>query len=96
MKTAYRSCLAVLAALLAFAIPPAARAGVSVGVVPASSSVAPGEEFTLDLAILDAGSPFNGFDAVVEFDPSALTFLPSALLYLKPRAGVPRRSIPVF
>lgn len=71
--------LAGLAAFLAFAPPGDAEAdGVHAALAPALTTVAPGEEFTVEVAIVGAGAPFNGFDAVVEFDPAVLTFLPTA------------------
>jgi flagellar hook capping protein FlgD len=51
------------------------RAGVQVGLVPAVQTVTPGSEFDIELNVTQAGSPFNGFDATVTFDPAALTFL---------------------
>jgi hypothetical protein len=38
--------------------------------------VAPGEAFSLALRVDGAGQPFNGYDAVVAFDPSALRLDP--------------------
>ena len=71
--------LAVLAAFPAFAPPgDAAADGVHAAITPALTTVAPGEEFTVEIAIVEAGEPFNGFDSVVEFDPAVLTFLPAA------------------
>lgn len=62
-------------ALLAGAHPSLAQ-GVHVGITPATLTVTTGAEFDLDLTVTQAGSPFNGFDATVSFDPVALTFLP--------------------
>jgi hypothetical protein len=53
-----------------------ARAGVTLAVSPETLSVAPGATFTLELRVPEPGSPFNGYDAVVEYDPARLTFLP--------------------
>jgi hypothetical protein len=50
--------------------------GVHVALAPAASQVAPGAVFDLDLEITQADSPFNGFDAVIGFDPAALTLVP--------------------
>jgi hypothetical protein len=55
-----------------------AFAAVSVGLMPASQTVTPDTDFDLYIDITAAGSAFNGFDAVVSFDPSALTFVPLA------------------
>ena len=54
---------------------PTARAGVSTALTPASQTVAPGSEFDLFISITEAGSVFNGFDAVIGYDPAALTLL---------------------
>lgn len=50
--------------------------GVHVAIIPASSQVAPGAIFDLELRITEAGSPINGFDAVIGYDPAALTLIP--------------------
>jgi len=62
--------LAVLVALLAAGN---AGAGVTVALQPASQLVAPGSDFDLVLEVTAAGSSFNAFDAIVGFDPAALT-----------------------
>lgn len=54
------------------------RADVRVAVSPETLSVAPGATFTLELAVPVAGSAFNGYDAVIEYDPSKLTYLPTS------------------
>lgn len=56
----------------------AEAAGVHAALTPAIVEVAPDSEFTLDLVITAADAAFNGFDSVVEYDPSALTFVPLA------------------
>ncbi len=71
-----RLAVAVLAAVSL--VPPAARAGVGVALSPASATVAPGSEFTIEVVVPAAGSAFNGFDAVIAYDPAALTFLPES------------------
>ncbi|HUK62219.1 MAG TPA: FlgD immunoglobulin-like domain containing protein [Dongiaceae bacterium] len=65
----------VLTGWLALAVPARADVTVSLGTPPIS--VAPGAEFDLDLLVTAAGSAFNGFDAVVTYDPSVLTFMPA-------------------
>jgi hypothetical protein len=55
-----------------------ARAAISVGLTPGTFTVTPGTDFDLFIDITTAGSQFNGFDAVVSYDPAALTFLPLA------------------
>lgn len=69
---------AALLALAACAAVRPAAAGVQVGVLPATVNVTPGAEFDVTIAVTQAGSPFNGFVAVVGYDPAALTFLPAA------------------
>jgi hypothetical protein len=65
---------AVLACALAAAT--AAAQGVTVALTPNGQQVAPGATLTLDLTVTRAGLPFNGFDAVIGYDPAALTLLP--------------------
>jgi hypothetical protein len=50
--------------------------GVHVAIIPATSQVAPGATFDLELRVTEAGSAFNGFDAVIGYDPAALTLIP--------------------
>jgi hypothetical protein len=57
---------------------PARAQGVTVAILPATLQVAPGAGFDLDLVVTQPGSAFNGFDAVVGFDPAALTLVPSS------------------
>lgn len=57
--------------------------GVNVALTPASQVVEPGSEFTIDATVTQAGSPFNGFELVVGYDPAALTFLPASPLSLQ-------------
>jgi hypothetical protein len=52
--------------------------GVQVALVPDSPQVAPGSELRVRLVVLAAGDPFNGYDAVIEYDPAALTYLPTS------------------
>jgi len=65
-----------LCALAWCATPARSEASVSLGLTPASQTVTPGTDFDLFVDVTAAGSSFNGFDAVVSFDPAALTFLP--------------------
>jgi hypothetical protein len=62
---------------------PVAHAAVSVALVPSSSTVAPGQEFTVSIRVTAAGSPFNAYQAIVRFDAAALTFLPASPLSLQ-------------
>ncbi len=57
--------------------------GVIVALTPAAQEVAPGAELEVDITLTDAGSPVNGFHAVIGWDPAALTFLPQAPLSLQ-------------
>ena len=69
-----------------FLLPAAARpaqAGVDVAVLPAAQTVTPGSVFDLTIEITQAGSAFNGFEAIVEYDPAALTFLPRSPISLQ-------------
>ena len=50
--------------------------GVHVAIHPATSQVEPGATFDIELRITEAGSAFNGFDAVIGYDPAALTLIP--------------------
>src|SRR5512143_2432122 len=70
-------------ALLLAAACGSAHAGVEVALSPASLTVTPGSEFDLEIRVTSAGSSFNGFDAVVGYDPAALTFLPASPLSLQ-------------
>ncbi len=62
---------------------PAARAGITVALEPATQSVAPGSEFDLVITVTQSGSAFNAFDAVIGFDPAALTLIPLSPLSLQ-------------
>ncbi len=55
-----------------------AHAAVSTALTPATQTVTPGSEFDLFFDVTSSGSAFNGYDLVVSFDPSALTFVPLA------------------
>lgn len=52
--------------------------GVQVALVTASGTVAPGALFEVDIEVTSAGSAFNAYDAVIGFDPAALTFVAMA------------------
>jgi len=73
----------VPALLLALSVSPAFAQGVHVALMPAQQTVAPGAEFVLELDVTEPGSPFNGYDAVIGYDPSVLTFLPASPLSLQ-------------
>jgi hypothetical protein len=57
-----------------------AGTGVTVALTPNMVEVAPGALFDLDITITESGSPFNGFNAVIGFDPAAVTCVPRAPL----------------
>ena len=65
-------CLLLLAGLL-LAAGSAGAQGITVALTPTTTQVEPGSEFAVDMAITQAGSPFNAFYAVVGWDPAALT-----------------------
>ena len=69
--------LTLCAACLGLVAAPA-HAVVSMGLTPASQTVASGSDFDVFIDITNAGSAFNGFDAIVSFDPAVLTFVPLA------------------
>jgi flagellar hook capping protein FlgD/cohesin domain-containing protein len=74
---------AVALALALTALAPAAWAGVTVALDPATQTVAPGAEFDLVILVTQSGSAFNAFDAVIGFDPAALTPVPRSPLSLQ-------------
>lgn len=51
------------------------HAGIHLAIIPETINVQPGEIFDVELTITEEGSAFNGYDAVVGFDPAVLTFL---------------------
>ena len=51
--------------------------GVTVALLP-TQQVAPGATFDVYIQVTQAGSVFNGFDAVIDYDPAALTFVPGS------------------
>lgn len=57
--------------------------GVTVALTPNNLQVAPGATFTLDITVTQAGSAFNGFDAVIGYDPAALTFIAASPISLQ-------------
>lgn len=61
---------------LAAVAPSAGAQGVTVALTPGGQQVAPGATFTVEVTVTSPGSPFNGFDAVIGYDPSALTLVP--------------------
>ena len=68
--------LALLA--LCITVPCARAAGVRVALLPATVVVSPGDTLDLQISVTEPGLAFNGYDAVVGFDPTALAFLPAS------------------
>ena len=65
--------------LMSLAGPGTARAaGVQAALMPAQQTVSPGATFDVTIEVTAAGSQFNGWNAVVTYDPAALTFLPTS------------------
>ena len=81
---------ATLALALAALTAGPAGAGVRFAASPETLVVAPGATFTIQLRVPVAGSAFNGYDAVVEYDPAKLTFLPTSPTSLQLPRGVIR------
>jgi hypothetical protein len=73
----------VFMGLLLFVPLRAQAAGVHAGLTPPITAVLENEEFTLYLQVLESGAAFNGYDAVVVYDPAALTFLPASPITLQ-------------
>ena len=55
-----------------------ARAGVQVALTPAAQTVVPGADFYIDIMVTQPSDPYNGWEATLDFDTSALTYLPAA------------------
>ncbi len=80
---------ALLVAALSVLVAPAARAvGVTAALLPDTSRIAAGTEFTVTLSVPVAGHPFNAYDAAVSWDPAALTFLPTSPTTLQEGAAM--------
>ena len=73
--------LAFATALAALA--PAAHAGVTIALQPATQTVTPGAQFDLFVGVTVGGSAFNAFDAIVGYSPSALTLIQLSPLSLQ-------------
>ena len=61
--------------ILLLALASVALADVDLAVLPAVINVEPGEVFDVELTITPAGAAFNGYDAVIAFDPAVMTFI---------------------
>ncbi|TMQ74291.1 MAG: hypothetical protein E6K81_00215 [Candidatus Eisenbacteria bacterium] len=75
--------LCVLVPAVLALCPPARAQGVTVALTPSVPSVAPGSTFVVYVDVTQAGSLFNGFDAVIGYDPTALTLTPMSPLSLQ-------------
>jgi hypothetical protein len=71
-------CIPLIALLMVAGTQPARALGVQAALLPFQQTVSPGAEFDVTIDVTVAGSPFNGFNAVVTYDPAALTFLPAS------------------
>jgi hypothetical protein len=73
--------LSWVAALALAVLSAAARAdGTAAALLPATIFVRPDSTFTMTLSVADVGHAFNGYDAVLSYDPAALTFLQASPL----------------
>jgi len=70
--------IALLAAIALLPASPARAQGVHVAVMPLRQNVAAGGGFDVELDVVAPGSTFNGFDAVLAYDPAVLTFVPAS------------------
>jgi hypothetical protein len=61
--------------VLCLVAPPVRAAAVSVRLQPATLTVAPGDTFTVDMAVDHADSVFNAFDAYLVFDPTRVQYV---------------------
>jgi hypothetical protein len=73
---------------LCVTLPYSHAGGVHVALLPATVAVSPGDALDLQISVTEPGLAFNACGAVIGFDPSALTFLPTSPLTLQ--EGSPR------
>jgi hypothetical protein len=52
-----------------------------IAIAPTDTTVTPGGTFDLHLRVTQPGLGFNAYDAVIEYDPAALTFVPMTALF---------------
>ncbi len=67
---------------------PARSQGTAAALLPDTLFSRPDSTFTLTLTVETAGHAFNGYDAVITYDPSALTFLQASPLSLQEGASM--------
>jgi hypothetical protein len=75
--------IAVLLGLMAVFGSAPGQAGIAVALLPSTLTVSPGATFDVEVVVTEAGSSFNGFDAIVGHDPAALTLVPLSPLTLQ-------------
>jgi len=67
-----------VALLLALAIPGTGHAAVAVALTPPYQILTPGSDFTVNIDVTSAGTPFNGYELTLKYDPTLITLLPTA------------------
>ncbi len=77
MTRSFASSVFASIALLLLA-PQASPEGIQVALLPQVKIVGAGSGFDIDLAVPSAGSSFNAFEAIVQYDPAVLTFVPAS------------------
>jgi hypothetical protein len=75
-----RLAVAASVAILASLSPVTAGASVRLAAVAAQATVPPGGTIDVELRIAAPGSAFNGYDAVIGFDPDVLSLVPTPLV----------------
>jgi hypothetical protein len=56
--------------------------GVHIALV-GTTNVVPGQDFEIELKVTEPGTPFNGYDATIAWDPSELTFVAASPIALQ-------------
>jgi hypothetical protein len=75
-------------ALLALAAPTARASGVDLALSPHLQYVGAGSGFDVELRVQTAGPAFNAFEAVLQYDPAVLTFVPTSPTSLQQGAAM--------
>ena len=75
MTSALRSLRAAVVFVVSVYSGGAVAQGTGLAIDPALTVIDPGQEFTVDIVVPEAGTPINGYDAVVGFDPLRLELL---------------------
>jgi hypothetical protein len=76
LRSAAIATLVVAAGLMAAPIPSNAQ-NIQVALTPDTTLVNPGDQFDIDITVTQSGLAFNGFDAVIGWDSTAVTQLTS-------------------